>query len=77
MHDGVAGIPADLLDLVKRLGQTLFEGFVRPEGVEAELEKKSDGKLRIMMFASPVFFTQILDVLYRDMFLSIGALVMV
>jgi hypothetical protein len=48
--------------------------------LEAEIEKRSkdDGnEIRIMVFALPLFFNQILAVLYQDMCLSIGALIVV
>jgi hypothetical protein len=48
--------------------------------LEAEIEKRSkdDGnEIRIMVFALPLFFQQILAVLYQDMLLSIGALIVV
>jgi len=45
--------------------------------LEKEVEDESEGRMRIMMFATPVLFSQFLNLLLQDGFLSIGSLFMV
>jgi hypothetical protein len=61
------------------------KNYIKPRGgwytqasmLEAEIEKESKGKLRIMLFAAPLLRSQFMSLLMMDMFLSIFSLVLV